>query len=143
MARRKTTVRVVSNRAVVVNAVNQAMRRKVMAMGVEARRTIVNEVLVGERTGRWYRKPKGKGMYRASAPGEAPASRTGDLRRSYKVGKLEVEAGRVQVKVGTALEYAEYLEHGTNHMHSRPHLEPALRLAEPRLRQILAGDWGV
>lgn len=139
MAARNVRVRVESKRATVITEVNKVMRRKVAAMGVEYRRTLAEEVLVGQRSGRMYRVPGTNRMYRASRPGEPPASRTGDLRRSYKVGNLEEHAGRVQVKVGSALDYAEYLEHNMN----REHLEPAAELAKPRLEAILRGEWGI
>jgi|GEM_PF-3159978 len=136
-----TRVRVVSNRAVVVEAVRQAMRRKVAAMGIEVRKTLQLEVLVGNRTGKWYRVPGTKKRYQASREGEAPARRTGDLARSYKTGPLEETPGRVQVKVGSALEYAPILQDpdGLN----RPHLDTAVELARPKLEQILRGEWGI
>ena len=141
MARKGPRVRVVSNRAVVINAVRQAMRRKVAAMGVETRKTVVNEVLVGQRSGRWYRVPGTKKRYRASREGEAPARRTGDLARSYKAGPLEETPGRVQVKVGSNLPYAPILQDpdGLN----RPHLDTAVELCKPKYEQILRGEWGI
>lgn len=141
MARGKTRVRVVSNRAVVVDAVRKAMRAKVYLMGKSVEKKLKLEVLVGERSGRWYRVPKTKRMYQASSPGEPPARRTGDLARSYKVGSLKEEPGRVSVQVGSALGYAPILEDvaGLN----RQHLEPAVNLAKPELAQILKGEWGV
>lgn len=137
----KPRIRVVSNRAVVVEAVRQAMRRKVAAMGIEVRKTLQLEVLVGNRTGKWYRVPGTKKRYQASREGEAPARRTGDLARSYKTGPLEETPGRVQVKVGSALEYAPILQDpdGLN----RPHLDTAVELARPKLEQILRGEWGI
>lgn len=139
MARSRPRVRVVSNRAVVVDAVRKAMRKKVAGMGIEVRKTLQLEVLVGERTGKWYRVPKTKRMYRASRPGEAPARRLGDLARSYRMGPLEETAGRVSVKVGSALEYAPILQGPMD----RPHLDVAVELAQPRIRQILRGEWGI
>lgn len=139
MAARNVRVRVESKRATVITEVNKVMRRKVAAMGVEYRRTLVEEVLVGQRSGRTYKVPGTNRMYRASRPGEPPASRTGDLRRSYKVGRVEETAGRASVKVGSPLDYAEYLEHNMN----REHLEPAAELAKPRLEAILRGEWGI
>lgn len=135
----KTRWRVVSNRAVVVEAVRQAMRRKVAAMGIEVRKTLQLEVLVGQRSGRWYRVPGTSKRYQASSPGEAPARRTGDLARSYKTGPLEETPGRVQVKVGSALEYAPILQGPLD----RPHLDTAVELARPKLEQILRGEWGI
>lgn len=141
MAARNVRVRVESRRATVITEVNKVMRRKVAAMGVEYRRTLVEEVLVGQRYGREYTLPGtlGKKTWRASRPGEPPATRLGDLRRSYKVGRVEETAGRASVKVGSPLDYAEYLEHNMN----REHLEPAAELAKPRLEAILRGEWGI
>lgn len=141
MAKPSVRTRVVSNKAVVINAIDKAMKRKVMAMGVEGRKTLLTEVLVGQRTGRWYTLPgtKGRKKWRASRPGEPPATRLGDLRRSYKLGKLEVSPGRVQIKLGNNLVYAPILEGPMD----RAHLEPALRLAKPKFEQILMGEWGI
>lgn len=71
-----------------------------------------------------YRKLKGATYYTASAPGEAPASRLGDLRTSYRPvveGKGMLAVG----KVGTPLEYGLFLENGTSDIAPRPHLRKA------------------
>lgn len=133
----RVRVRVESHRAVVVDAIRKAMRAKVYLMGKAVERQLKEHVLVGPRTGKWYRKPGTGQMYQASAPGEPPALRLGDLRRSYQVGKLEEEPGRVQVKVGSPLEHAPILQHKMN----RPHLDTALDLARPEIEKILKGDW--
>ena len=142
-ARKGVSVRTISQRATVLTEVNKVMRRKVAAMGVEARRTLLEEVLVGQRFGREYVIPgtKGKKKYRASRWGEPPATRLGDLRRSYKLSPVHVEAGRISIQLGSQLEYAPILEdeEGLN----RQHLEPAIKLASPRLAQILMGEWGI
>jgi hypothetical protein len=44
-------------------------------------RAIFNELFGGIKTGRMYRRPGG-GLYQASAPGEPPAIRSGELLRS-------------------------------------------------------------
>ena len=75
------------------------------------------------------------GFYRASAPGEAPAQRLGDLRRSLRV-QPRIEPGRVQARVGSDLEYAVYLEYGTETMQPRPHLRIAYQRALPAIRAI-------
>lgn len=56
-------------------------------------------------------------VYTASAPGEAPASRLGDLRTSYRY-----RIKRNYAEVGTPLKYAIALEKGTRNMAPRPHL---------------------
>jgi len=75
------------------------------------------------------------GFYRASAPGEAPARRLGDLARTIRV-QPRIEPGRVQARVGTELEYAVYLEYGTESMEPRPSLKPALDRARPEIKRI-------
>lgn len=134
-----------SHKDQVLALTEQAARRKVAAMGMAVRTKLLMEVLVGERNGRWYRVPKTKRRYRASAPGEAPASRTGDLRRSYRVGQVQSLPGvpGAIVKVGSPLAYAAHLESGTQNMASRQHLGPAVELAKPDMEAILRGDWGI
>lgn len=70
------------------------------------------------------RKPKNTSYYTASAPGEAPAVRLGDLRTSYRP-VVEGSGFRAKGKVGTPLKYGPMLEHGTSRMAPRPHLKPA------------------
>ena len=48
------------------------------------------EVLKGQRSGRTYRKPHSKATYTASAPGEPPARRTGNLRMHWN-GQVKSE----------------------------------------------------
>ena len=140
----------------VVGVLQSQINRKVYAMGTVVRTKLLTEVLVGERHGRWYVLPgnvaknkargkKGAGpkMYRASRPGEAPATRLGDLRRSYRVGKVEGTALDTHVKVGSPLDYAVFLEQGTKHVIERLHLSTALELAKPDIEAILRGDWGI
>lgn len=47
-----------------------------------------NRVLSGRRSGRKYRKAGSKRSYRASAPGESPAKRTGQLQGSWSGAKV-------------------------------------------------------
>ena len=83
--------------------------------------------LSGSRSGRWYklphsRKGKMKGQkWQASASGQAPAVRYGDLRTSYEFKVTGSGADTVGV-VGSPLEYAVWLEKGTRRMGKRPHL---------------------
>lgn len=141
MARKtRLEVNLESRRGVVMTALNKTIRGKVYLMGQAVHRKLLLEVLVGERTGNWYKVPKTNRMYRASAPGEAPATRTGDLRRSYRVGDVEQdEHGQTHVRVGSDLPYSAPLELDMN----REHLEPAVELAKPDIRNILDKDWGI
>ena len=102
----------------------------------------MTQILSGSRSGRQYpkpgtrpgelegtsrgegRKPQKTSYYTASAPGEAPAVRLGDLRTSYRP-IVERKGFRAVGKVGTPLKYGPMLEHGTSRMAPRPHLKPA------------------
>ena len=97
------------------------------------------ETLSGDRTGRVYRVPGTKrALYTASAPGEAPASATGRLRQSIRI-MPRVRRRDVQCRVGSELEYALYLEYGTETMQPRPHLEPSFRSVKRQMVGILRG----
>ncbi len=75
------------------------------------------------KTGRTYRRPKPLGgTYRASAPGEAPAIRTGNLLRSITEQFPDALTGVLTI----AAPYAEYLEKGTSRMAARPFVGPAI-----------------
>ena len=77
------------------------------------------------------------GYYRASAAGEAPARRMGDLARSIRV-MPRFEPGLIQARVGSDLDYAFYTEYGTKAMSPRPHLRPAKDRAMPAVRRIFS-----
>lgn len=57
--------------------------------------------------------------HRASAPGEAPANRTGVLQRSISF----IVHGGNQMEFGADAEYAAWLEEGTKRMEKRPYLK--------------------
>lgn len=59
--------------------------------------------------------------HRASAPGQAPATDTGEL-----IASIIVDNRRNSIEVGATAKYAPWLEDGTRGMESRPFLEPAL-----------------
>lgn len=108
-----------------------------------ATQVVRNEVLrtlSGPRTGRRYRVPGTNVYYTASAPGEAPAVATGQLRQSIQASIQRV--GRMIVGiVGSPLEKAVHLEHGTRHMQPRPFMRPSFERALPQVKQILSRRW--
>lgn len=73
--------------------------------------------------------PFDRGVLRRSIHiGGAPAQ-TGDFNSSEgygDIGGMEVSVNRVQVLVGTNLEYAAAQEFGTDHIPAQPYLRPAL-----------------
>lgn len=119
------------------------INRKVISRGVRAVNVIRNaelEVLKGQRTGRVYRKPFRKATYTASAPGEPPARRTGNLRMHWN-GQVKSEgSSRGGVAIVAELEsqepYAAHLENGTSRMAPRPFVEKIKQEATPEIQKI-------
>lgn len=103
-------------------------------------RNKVLETLSGERSGRRYRVPGTNVYYTASAPGEPPAVRTGNLRKSIKT-EIASEGRVIKGRVGTDLDYGRKLEYGTRHMAPRPWLERSFKEAEEDVKDVLGGRW--
>ena len=75
------------------------INRQVVARGVRAVNAMRNaelEVLKGQRSGRTYRKPHSKATYTASAPGEPPARRTGNLRMHWN-GQVKARNRKTEI----------------------------------------------
>lgn len=142
----------------------EEINRKVLARGeraVSALRSAEMQVLEGERSGKVYKKPgtygstpskdtrkllgdyghklRGGQLYRASAPGEAPARRTGNLRMHWKRSVKKRKAAGRYVSVVAVLEskepYAYDLEKGKG-MAPRPFVDKIKSKAEPEIRKI-------
>ena len=106
---------------------------------VNAIRNAELEVLRGKRSGRVYRKPHTKSHYTASAPGEPPARRTGNLRLNWN-GTVESSSTGSGLRVTAVLEsqerYSTYLENGTRRMAPRPFKQPISEKAIPEIERI-------
>ncbi len=120
------------------------INRKVVSRGVRAVNAIRNaelEVLKGKRSGRVYRKPFTKrATYTASAPGEPPARRTGNLRMHWNGQVKSGSASGGGVSIIAELEsqepYAGALENGTPRMAPRPFVERIKAKAAPEIKKI-------
>ena len=84
-----------------------------LAFGNNVRNRIIEGMTREAKHGRYYRR--GKKLHRASAPGEYPASDTGEMVRSlaFDLRPMEVEVG-----VSGGAPYARVLEFGSNIMWS-------------------------
>lgn len=118
------------------------VNREAASRGVRAVNAIRNaelEVLSGKRSGRVYRKPHTKSHYTASAPGEPPARRTGNLRLNWN-GTVESSSTGSGLRVTAVLEsqerYSTYLENGTRRMAPRPFKQPISEKAMPEIERI-------
>ena len=105
----------------------------------ELRNAVLN-VLRGQRSGRVYRKPHSKATYRASAPGEPPAVRTGMLRMSWGMKAVGDGKGTYTAGIYSDVPYAEKLDEGTPHgyIKPRPFKEKTIEAARPRVLRIFS-----
>lgn len=113
---------------------------KRMAEATQAVRTTVLETLSGSRSGRTYRVPGTKRTYTASAPGEPPAQRLGELRGSIEA-TVRGERGKVIGNVGTRKKYGRPLEFGTKKMKARPWLRVSFEKSLGKIKGILGRRW--
>lgn len=129
---------------IVVEEKVKSIGQQVVSRGVRAVNAIRNaelEILKGQRSGKVYRKPYSKATYTASAPGEPPARRTGDLRLNWNG---QVKSGVASTSGDTAIiaqlesgtSYAGYLENGTSHMAARPYVDKITEKAQTEIEQI-------
>lgn len=103
---------------------------RVGALSVEA--DAVTSIQRGAKTGKIYQR--GNITHQSSAPGEAPATDTGNLVQNIKSVK---DTGKFSWLVGTGLKYGRYLEHGTTNMKPRPWLIPALEKNRKNITEMI------
>lgn len=104
----------------------EAMARNTEA---EAKKSILR----GTKSGRRYRVPGTSRFYTASAPGQAPAPRTGDLANSIYT---RVPADYI-AQVGSELKYSK-IEFGYGRAAPRPYLRPANDMTMRDRRRLIA-----
>lgn len=105
--------------------------KAVLATAVEMRADIVTSIQRGPASGRTYKKSNPTRTHTASAPGQPPMSDTGRLANSITFDRV----GDLTATVGSALNYAPWLEYGTSRMAARPFFRPAIE----RMRPIYIG----
>ncbi len=128
-----------------VNETVQEITHKVKSRAFRAANELRSSaifVLKGDRSGRTYRVPfTNAAKYRASAPGEAPAQRSGNLRMSWRPQAESENTGigkgfTVNPAITSDVKYAPWLQEGTPKMAARPFREPIINHAAPRIEQI-------
>ena len=131
----KTAGRQVQMRvSAVASGINQQAASR-GARGVNAMRNAELEVLRGQRSGRVYRKYPFKSRYTASAPGEPPARRSGNLRLHWN-GRVWSSGTCIYLVLESGEKYAGYLEEGTRKMAARPFMDKIAEKAQPEVAAI-------
>ncbi len=102
--------------------------KAVLATAVEMRADIVKSIQRGPASGVTYKKSNPTRTHTASAPGQPPMSDIGRLANSITFDRL----GDLTATVGSALNYAPWLEYGTSRMAARPFFRPAVERMRPK-----------
>lgn len=92
----------------------------------------IKSIQRGTKSGIEYQKYSPRRKHRASAPGEAPATDTGRLANS-----IQADIQGKQATVFTNLEYAPWLEFGTQKIEPRPFMVPSMEKERPKFEQRL------
>ena len=114
---------------IIGDALERAIERQVgpiMERALNELRAVMIEEFKAPKSGREYRRPGGE-RYRASAPGEPPADRSGQLRASIGEPQISISAGALVGQLLIAAPYAGYLERGTPRISPRPFVGPAIQ----------------
>lgn len=123
----------------VMHSMKDAASKRILEAANEVRNTVL-ETLSGDRSGRTYYVPGTRRKYTASAPGQAPATATSELRQSVKAS-VESEGMEIIGKVRSESKHALPLELGTRKMAARPWLRVSLEKTKPKIRAILRKRW--
>jgi len=101
----------------------------------------IKEFISQKGTGKFYKKSRTV-WYQASAPGEPPTVKTGELKIS--IGYAVVKEGNtIYLLVGTTEDYGIYLEVGTKFMEARPWLKTILVKLSPDTKNFIIKKWKV
>lgn len=106
--------------------------KAVAATALMVNTDIKKRIKRGAKTGRVYRR--GTVTHQASAPGQAPATDNGTLASSITFKQVSPLTAEVESR----LDYATYLEFGTQNIAPRPAWVPAVEAARPDFAKRVA-----
>jgi hypothetical protein len=128
-----------SNLAEVMDKIDGTARAR-MEQAVNEIRNETLTTLSGQRSGRTYTVPGTHKTYTASAPGEAPAIATGELKQSIST-EVEGEGKSVVGRVGSDKIQALMTEFGTRTIAPRPWLRVSFEKSEAKVKEIFTRLW--
>ena len=104
--------------------------QEVIKGGAQTIRTeAINLIQKGAKSGITYKKYNPSRTHTASAPGQAPASDTGNLVRNIKV----IQVNQDVTQVASGARYSKELEFGTSKMRARPFMFPAYKMSQDKI----------
>ena len=114
------------------NGLDKELTNVLRGGGQLIRAEAVRSIQGGAKSGRTYEKYNPRRTHKASAPGQAPASDTGNLVsniRSISDGKNTLVESRAS--------YSKFLEFGTSKLLPRPFMFPASEKAKKKIIEVL------
>ena len=114
------------------NGLDKELTNVLRGGGQLIRGEAIRSIQTGPKSGRTYEKYNPRRTHKASAPGQAPASDTGNL-----VSQIMSVADGKNTLVESRAEYSKFLEFGTSKMLPRPFLFPASEKITKKIVQVL------
>lgn len=114
----------------------EAIKRMERATSI-VRGTAINDIQRGVKSGETYEKYRPRRTHIASAPGQAPATDTGQLVSSIST-RVKTAGRKVIGEIVADAPYAEALEFGTRNMMARPFMQPALQKNTRKIKKIFS-----
>ena len=111
----------------------QPFREVILGGAQLIRGEAIKSIQSGPKSGRVYQKYNPRRTHTASAPGQPPASDTGNLVSQIMVRKETAD----NILVESNALYSSFLEFGTSKMLARPFLFPATERSRPKIIQAV------
>ena len=111
----------------------QPFQEVVKGGGQLIRAEAVKSIQSGAKSGIVYEKYNPRRSHRSSAPGQAPASDTGNLVSKIRVKQKNPNTTQVE----SGADYSAFLEYGTSKMQPRPFLFPAFEKSRAKITQAV------
>lgn len=118
----------------------RGVRQGFFELGRELVQDAKEAITKGPKTGRLYRVKGRRRRHRASAPGQAPANLSGNLRNN--VGFQIHGSDSMDFGYRDGAEYGKFLENGTIRMKPRPNIEPTVLKNNRNAENIFAANIG-